>query len=134
MYKGIVRKRALWLKMLIVMLAFILLFVEILMKQYIYIPLALLVALAAFFEKEQIIDEIGIDIKYNIFDITTHNYWQWSEITTLHFDFKRATPNVIIHIGKDIVTRSFIMTVNDAQSVKLLAKEANPKIYIQDIL
>ncbi len=132
-YNGIVKKRPLWLKLTIIIAAFVLLGVEILRGEYIYIPLGFLVVLAAFFQKSQIISKEGVDIRYYLLGMVVHNYWKWDEVTTLHADYHRAKPNVMLHIGKDIVTRSFIFTKNDCDEILLLAKEMNPKIYIADI-
>lgn len=133
-YKGILKERELWVKVLILIAAVYLLYREFIAGQYIYIPLALLVILACFFEKEHIINEEGVDIKYILFkSIVKHNYWTWDEITTLHPDYKKARPNVMLHIGKDVVTRSFVMKPADCRGAIELARQMNPHIYIDDI-
>ena len=36
----------------------------------------------------------------------------------------------MLHFGKDITTRVFVMKAEDARAVLALAKKMNPKIYI----
>lgn len=133
-YKGIVKERELWVKIAIFIAAVYLLYREIMAGQYIYIPLAILVILACFFEKEHIVCEEGVDIKYILFKcFVKHNYWSWDEISTMHPDYKKAKPNVMLHIGKDVVTRSFIMKPADCRGAIELARRMNPDIYIDDI-
>lgn len=91
------------------------------------------VMVAAFFEKQHIVSEKGVDIEYHLFGMVMHNYWSWDEVTTMHPDYIKARPNVMLHIGKDIVTRSFIMTVSDANGILELAQRMNSSIYIKDI-
>ncbi len=133
-YKGIVKERELWVKIAIFIAAVYLLYREVVAGQYIYIPLALLVILACFFEKEHVISKEGVDIKYIMFkSLVKHNYWTWDEVTTMHPDYKKAKPNVMLHIGKDVVTRSFIMKPSDCRGAMELARNMNPNIYIDDI-
>lgn len=133
-YNGIVKKRERWLTITIFIVAAFLLYREVAAGQYIYIPLAIMVMLACFFEQEHIISEEGVDIKYILFNVCIkHNYWKWDEITTLHPDYRRARPNVMLHIGKDVVTRTFTMKQSDCQGAIALARRMNPKIYIDDI-
>lgn len=120
------------MKAAVIILALIMLFIEIQRKRYFYLLIAVFVVLAAFFEKEHKISEKGVDIQYRLFGYTTHNYWLWSEITTLHTDYRKASPNVLLHIGKDIVARTFVMDVKSCQGALKLAKKMNPKIYIVD--
>lgn len=133
-FKGILKKRATWLKVVIFVAATYMLYLEFKTHQWGYIPLTILVMLACFFDKEQIISEEGVDIEYHLFNrFTKHNYWRWDEITTLHTDYIKAAPKVMLHIGKDIVTRSFIMENADCQGAVALARKMNPKIYIENM-
>lgn len=132
-YKGIVSERKPWVKLAFALLAGFMLFLELKRGQYIYVPIVILVILACFFRKEHIISEEGVDIKSILFGISRHNLWRWDEITSLHTDYKKSAPNVMLHIGKDIVTRSFVMKASDIQAVLTLADEMNPNIYIDDV-
>lgn len=132
-YKGILPERKLWIKVAVFIAAVYMLVWEALSASWAYIPITILVMLACFFKKEQIISEKGADIQYMLFGRIMHNYWSWDEITTLHVDYKRAAaPNVMLHIGKDVVTRSYVMTLSDCRAALKLAAEMNPRIYIED--
>lgn len=133
-FKGIIPQRQTWVKVIIIILAVLLLVIEFLKGQYIYIPIAAMVVLACFFQKEHIVSEEGVDIKYILFGHIMHNYWRWDEITTMHADYRKARPNIMLHIGKDIVTRSFVMDEKSCKGALELATRMNPKIYIQDIV
>ena len=88
-YKGIIKQRENWMTVVLFIASVFLLVREFMTGQYIYIPLVLLVMVACFFEKEHVVSEEGVDIKYIIFKkIVRHNYWRWNEITTIHPDYK----------------------------------------------
>lgn len=115
-----------------VFLALIMLYIEIRRGRYWYLPIAVFILLAAFFQKEYKISEEGVDIEYGLFGYRTHNYWFWKDITTLHTDYRKASPNVLLHIGKDVVVRTFVMDRESCQASLSLARKINPKIYIVD--
>lgn len=129
-YRGITKKRSLKLKIAILFACLVMLIVEIIIKKYFYIPLLLLVVLAALLDKEHLISEEGVNIKYTILGFVSNYIWTWDEITTLHVDYKKARPNVMLHIGKDVVTRSFTMDQVTCLQVLDLARRMNPRIYI----
>lgn len=132
-FKGILSKRKTWVKVVIFIAALYMIYLEIKTHQWGYVPLTIFVLLACFFDKDQIISEEGVDIEYHLFNkFTRHNYWRWNEITTLHTDHQKAAPNVMLHIGKDIVTRSFVMSPWDCQGAVDLARKMNPNIYIEN--
>ncbi|WP_130863665.1 hypothetical protein [Bacilliculturomica massiliensis] len=132
-YKGILPERKTWIKAAIFIIAGYMLAVEILAGRWAYVPITILVMPACFFKKEQIISEDGVDIQYMLFGRIMHNYWSWDEITTLHVDHRRARPNVMLHIGKGVVTRSYIMDPADCRAVLKLAAHMNPAVYIEDL-
>lgn len=132
-YKGILPERKTWVKIAAVILVGYMLYREILIGQWIYIPLAVLILLACFYKKEHIISEEGVDIRGNVLSVPLHNWWKWDEITTIHADYKKASPNVMLHIGKDVVTRSFVMKPADIPAVVELAARKNPEIYIENL-
>lgn len=132
-YKGILSERKTWVKFAIALAAAYMLYLEAVRGQWIYVPVAVLVILACFFKKEHVISEDGVDIKYQLFSMTMHNYWKWDEITTLHTDYAKVKPNVMLHIGKDIAVRSFVMEPADCSAALRLAAEMNPHIYIEDM-
>ena len=83
--------------------------------------------------KEHIVSQEGVDIQYRLFGSSLHSCWTWSEITTLHQDTRKAAPNVMLHFGKGVNTRVFVMKPEDSQTVLALAKRANPQIHIADM-
>ena len=62
-YYGILRERKTWVKAVLLLLAVCMLLLEIARKQWIYVPMMLLVVLACFFRKEHIVSQEGVDIQ-----------------------------------------------------------------------
>ena len=130
-YKGIIKKRKTWLTVLFVILACLMLWRTIVTQHWSYLPIVILVILACFFTKEQIISRDGVDIQYTLFDRwTMHNLWTWDEITSLHPDYSKRAPNVELLIARDVVIRPFVMTREDTSHVLELAKKMNTSIII----
>ncbi len=130
-YKGIIKTRKTWLTVLFIILACLMLWRTIVTQHWSYIPIIILVILACFFTKEQIISEDGVDIQYTLFGRwTMHNLWSWDEITSLHPDYTKKAPNVELLIARDVVIRPFIMTREDTGQVLKLAKKMNSSISI----
>ena len=128
--KGIQKARAKWVKPAAAVLAAGIVVYEIILQQYLYVPIGLLVILACFFTKEHLVSDEGVDIQYTLFGKVSHNLWRWEEVTTIHVDRKRAMPDVALHIGKDVATRLFVFSAKDAQAVLDLAKKRNPAIQL----
>ena len=120
-YKGIIKKRKTWLTVLFVILACLMLWRTIVTQHWSYLPIVILVILACFFTKEQIISKDGVDIQYTLF---------WDEITSLHPDYSKKAPHVELLIARDVVIRPFIMTREDTARVLELAKKMNASISI----
>ena len=130
-YKGIIKKRKTWLTVLFVILACLMLWRTIVTQHLSYLPIVILVILACFFTKEQIISQDGVDIQYTLFGRwTMHNLWAWDEITSLHPDYSKRAPNVELLIARDVVIRPFVMTREDTSHVLELAKKMNTSIII----
>ena len=130
-YKGIIKKRKTWLTVLFVILACLMMWRTIVTQHWSYIPIVILVILACFFTKEQIISRDGVDIQYTLFGKwTMHNLWAWNEITSLHPDYNKRAPHVELLIARDVVIRPFIMTREDTARVLELAKKMNASISI----
>ena len=120
-YYGILRQRRPWVKAVLLLLAVCMLLLEIARKQWIYVPVMLMAVLACFFQKEHIVSQEGVDIYSRLFSCSQHSCWTWAEITTIHRDPRKAAPNVMLHFGKDISTRVFVMTPEDARAVLALS-------------
>ena len=130
-YKGIIKKRKTWLTVLFVILACLMLWRTIVTQHWSYLPIVILVILACFFTKEQIISQDGVDIQYTLFGRwTMHNLWAWDEITSLHPDYSKRASNVELLIARDVVIRPFVMTREDTSHVLELAKKMNTSIII----
>ena len=130
-YKGNNKKRKTWLTVLFVILACLMLWRTIVTQHWSYLPIVILVILACFFTKEQIISQDGVDIQYTLFGRwTMHNLWTWDEITSLHPDYSKRAPNVELLIARDVVIRPFVMTREDTSHVLELAKKMNTSIII----
>ena len=106
---------------------------EIMRHKWIYIPLALLVLVACFLEKEQVINEKGITTRLRVFSFVHENTWRWEDIDSLSFDYRKKAPDMVLNIRWDIKVRSYIMRSPDSAGIKELAKEMNPQIKIESL-
>lgn len=132
-YRGIVKDRSKWMKVLFLVLACLMLWRTIATAKWAYLPMVALVILACFFSKEQVISEAGVDVRYTLFGrFTMHNLWAWSEITSLQTNYEKAAPNVMLLIARDVVIRPFAMTRPDIRAVQRLARSMNPDIYVDE--
>lgn len=132
-YKGILREREPWLKAAIVLAAGYMMYLSLTGGMITYAALSVVVILAVFFQKEHIISDEGADISYNLFGLRHTNRWEWEDISALKTDYKKAYPDVILHINKDVSIRDFKMKRSDIPAILELAERINPEIYIDDI-
>lgn len=131
-YRGILPEHKTWVRIAGVLIGGFMIFLELAKGQYVYIPIAILVILACFFKKEQIVSEEGINLKYTIFGIVINNNWTWNELTAIRTDRGKSKPNVRMQLCKDVAIRPYIMTSNDCDCVLRMARDMNPDIYIDD--
>lgn len=131
-YKGIIQSRSLYRRILILIACAVLLYLEFVRGQYLYIVLTMLLVLAVFHHKEHIVSEEGVDIKYNLFGFTTTNRWTWDQITAVQPDYIKERPNARVLFEKDAVIRSFLFTAADCQAVMKLAAKMNPEAFVDD--
>jgi len=129
-YKGLLKEREPWLKIVIVIGAGYMMYLSVTMGQLVYAMLAAIVVLAVFFKKEHIISEEGVDIRYELFGIRHINRWEWDDISAIKTDYEKAYPNVLVHIGRDVSIRDFVMKRSDISGIIELARRMNPDIYI----
>ena len=132
-YKGIIPQRKLWIKIAAIIVAGLVIYRSIVTEQWLYVPIGIFVMLACFFSKEHIVDEKGTDIRYHMFGMTMSNYWLWDEITEMQTDPRKSAHNVMLHFGKGVTIRTFIMKPEDIEPVIELASERNPDIFIDHI-
>ncbi|MBQ4649710.1 MAG: hypothetical protein IJB73_03305 [Firmicutes bacterium] len=129
-FKGLLKERQPWVKIVIIIAAGYMMYLSFEMGQYIYAMLAAVVVLAVFFKKEHVISKEGVDIRYELFGIKSLNRWEWNEISAIKTDYEKAYPNVLIHIGKDVSIRDYVMKKSDIPGIIELARRMNPDIYI----
>ncbi len=132
-FKGIVKESKPYVKLAVLGVAIYMLIIGITQGEYVYIPIAFVIVAGCFLKKEQIVEEDGVDIKYTLFGVVTHNKWSWEEITAIHTDRKRARPNVRIHFAKAGNGRMFLMCPEDCDGVLHLAKQIRPDLQITDL-
>ncbi len=131
-YKGIVKKRDMKRKMLLLTGCMVLLYIEFLERNYLYMAIAVIIALAVFFRKEHVVSEKGVSIEYDLLGMKVSNKWTWDQITAIRPDFKKAKPNILLEIAKDVTIRAFVFEEEDAWGVLELAKKMNPDMYVDD--
>lgn len=131
-YKGIVKTRDTRRKGILLIGGIIILYMAYLQRNWLYIMMAIILIMAIFFKKEHVVSERGISIEYELFGIKVSNKWEWSEITAVRPDYKKAKPNVLMEIAKDVTIRGFVFSEEDAWGVIELAKKMNPNAYVDD--
>ena len=98
---------------------------------YIFAMLGVAVIVSVFFRKQQVVSEKGVELRYSIFGIPFDNVWKWDEVTSIHLKYvSKAAPDVEVHIGKDIITRSYIMSEVAVEGLKELAAEFNHDLVV----
>lgn len=132
-YKGILREREPWLKVAILIAAGYMMYLSISGGMITYVALSVVVMLAVFFQKEHVISDEGVDIRYNLFGIKHVNRWEWKDVTAIKTDYAKKAPDVLVHIGKDVNIRDFVMKRADISGIIEIAKAHNPEIYIDDL-
>ena len=129
-FKGLLKERQTWLKIAIIIAAGYMIYLTITAGQYLYTMFAVVVILAVFFKKEHVISKEGVDIRYDLLGIKSMNRWEWKDISAIKTDYVKAYPNVLVHIGKDVSIRDFVMKRSDINGIIELARRMNPDIYI----
>lgn len=132
-YKGILREREPWLKVAILIAAGYMMYLSISGGMITYAALSVVVMLAVFFQKEHVISDEGVDICYNLFGIKHVNRWEWKDVMAIKTDYAKKAPDVLVHIGKDVNIRDFVMKRADISGIIEIAKAHNPEIYIDDL-
>lgn len=131
-YKGIVKTRDAKRKGILLVGGIIILYMAYLQKNWLYIMMAVILIMAIFFKKEHVVSEKGIFIEYDLFGMKVSNKWEWDQITAVRPDFKKAKPNVLLEIAKDVTIRGFVFSEEDVWGVIELAKKMNPNMYVDD--
>ena len=132
-YYGIMPERKLWVKVAVIIFGAYVFYDAAVNRNWFYLPFGIIMILATFSDRKHVISEEGVDILYTVCGIQFHNMWDWNEINTIHTDSIKSRPNVELHIGKDVVSRRFILSVDDADQAIALAGRMNSKIYIAEV-
>lgn len=131
-YKGIVKERDPKRKALLFAGCLVLLYVSYMQGNFLYMCIAAVIALAVFFKKEHVVSEEGVSIVYSLFGMKVVNKWTWEEITAIRPDFKKAKPNVLLEIARDVTIRAFVFKEEEIPGILELAKKMNPDMYVDD--
>ena len=129
-FKGIVPKRKKEVTNGMLLVCVLMFFLSLWSIKYLYSALAILTGLAVVLEKEHIISEEGVEIRYRLLQWKSRDLWPWEKITTIHIDKERGAPHIMLHIGKGVVTRSFTFREKEVQDILTFARKRNEKIYI----
>ena len=132
-YYGILPEHKPWVRGAVGALGCYMVFYSITHGEWYFIPIGLLVVLSVFFFKKFEVSEAGVDIVSHRLGMTRHDLWTWDMVTSLHTDYHAAAPNVQCHFGRDIVTRTFVVSYEDSQAILELAARMNPDMFIQDM-
>ena len=130
---GIITEQKLWVKVGIIILGVYTIYSSIINHNLFYFPFGIVMILATFSDRKHIISQEGVDILYTICGVQFHNMWSWSEINTIHTDSISSKPNVEVHIGKDIISRRFILSKVDTDKTIAITRKMNSKIYISEV-
>ncbi len=104
---------------------------EIWQKNYFFAIVALILAFFCIgYNKEHVISEEGVDIRYVFLGIPYNYRWTWDQITAMRPDYKKAKPNIMMEIAKDVSVRAFVFTPEDAVKVMEFAQRMNPEAYV----
>jgi len=132
-YFGIMPVHKTWVRISVVLIGCYIIFEGITTHKWYEIPVGILIMLCALFWKQYIVSEKGVDVRTNLCGIINHSVWSWDEVTSLRTDYHEASPNVQMHFGKDIVTRTFVLSYDDSQAILELAERMNPDMRIDDM-
>lgn len=132
-YYGIMPERKLWVKVGVIIFGIYTIYNSVVSHNLLSLLFGIIMILVTFSDRKHIISQEGVDILYTICGVQFHNMWNWSEINTIHTDSMRSKANVELHIGKDIISRRFILSKTDANKVVAIASKMNSKIYIAEL-
>ena len=96
-----------------------------------YIPFALALILVAFYRKEQVLSEKGIDFRKVFVVYKTHSIWPWTEATRIIADYETMKPAALLLVYRGQKPRQIMMQAADAKAVVKLARKINPDIALE---
>ncbi|MBQ9061162.1 MAG: hypothetical protein IJ128_08460 [Firmicutes bacterium] len=96
-----------------------------------YIPFALALIVVAFFRKEQVLNDEGIDFRRVFVVYKTHSIWPWQEVTRILADYETMKPAALLLVYRGDKPRQIMMAAEDAKAVVKLARKKNPDIVLE---
>ena len=133
-YIGLQREKKPWVRILAFILGLYMVYYGIVSSTYYASVLGVALALASLFFKDLAVTAKGVEIRYLLPGWHLESLWTWDEITHVLADYKKAKPNVALHVGKDAVHRVIVVKKSEAEAIKALAKKQNPSIRVSDMV
>lgn len=128
-YYGAVKENGTWLKKGVIIIVPMMIILAIYSGHYIYGVFPLLLMPAAFYKKQYVISDKGVDIQITFIRWTSHDLWYWDEIKSISVD-TQLEDYVTLHISKDVVVRSLPFAKSDIEKILNLALQKNSEIDI----
>lgn len=96
-----------------------------------YIPFALALVVVAFYRKEQVLSDQGVDFRRVFIVYRTHDLWPWEDVTRIIADYETMKPTAMLLISKGSKNRQVLMVEEEAKKIVQLATKKNPKIVLE---
>lgn len=132
-YFGIIPERKLWVKVAAIILALYTIYHALINNMWFYLPLGVILILATFSKRIQVVSEKGVDGIYILLGYKFHNLWTWDEILAVHKDSYKSMPNIELHFSKGVINRRFIFSRRDVEEITSLLKEIKPDIKVMEV-
>ena len=130
-FKGKVKTRTQEKKILILVVCCILFYLAYHTKQYLYLPIVIIMMLAIFHETEHIVDEKGVTISRKLLGLKSVSLWPWEEITAIQPDYIKYKPDCQLLFERNSTLRPFILKPYECEQIIAFAVEKNPDIYVE---
>lgn len=128
-YKGIKSKGRTAVNVLAVVIAIAMFYMEVKYRLWLYLPLNALVLLVCFVDRDKIIDEKGVAIRYRLFKrVISIKYWMWAEITNLTTDYQHSSSNIALNFQRGDHMRTVIMNPGEGWGAIRFAQDMNPAL------
>lgn len=122
-----------WMRVLLFLLCAYILYVEITRQEWLLAVIAAVIMLACFVQKEQILSDKGAGLGHRFLFFSIGDTWPWEDVLTILTDEKKAAPDVLLHIGKDKVVRTYRLSSEDARGVLDFVEKNHPHIITEDL-
>ena len=132
-YYGILPERKLWVKMAALILGALSSYQAYAHGNWLYFSFGLVIILATFSSRQQVISSQGVDIQYKLLGHCVHNLWTYEEIQAIHKDSLKSAPNVELHFNKGAINRRFIFSPQDAWAIEKLVNKKMSKMKILEV-